>query len=146
MPLSLILILSFNPTLIRTRSLALQSAGHVVVSACSLKETIDYFRFGDFDLVLLSDAVPTRDRDCLIKLIRESGSRIPIVSIASVSDECDACATLTPGESRIEFLAGIRNVLMEAAKAYAKSQVAEPYGRCVFEKREAFSPRAKDGK
>ena len=112
----IVLAVGFDLSLMTTRDLVLQSAGYVVVEASSLKEAVDHFQSGDFDLVLLCHSVPAGDRERLTSLIRASGSRIPIVSIEGSLGECDffAKATLEDGPNR--FLAGIRDALAKAKK------------------------------
>lgn len=62
--------------------MVLQSAGYIVVPALSTEEATVRFLDGDFDLVLLDYDFPMEDREQLTSLIRESGSHIPIVSVA----------------------------------------------------------------
>ena len=62
MSLTIVLSIGFDPSLLETRSLVLQSAGYMVESASSLKEAVNRFQSGDFDLVLLCRSVPRKDR------------------------------------------------------------------------------------
>jgi CheY-like chemotaxis protein len=119
MMLGMVLAIGFDPSLMTTRMLVLQSAGYVVVRASSLKETVDHFQSGNFDLVLLCHSVPATDRERLACLIRASGSRIPIVSIAGSLGECDTLANATLEDGPNKFLAGIREVLVKAVKTPA---------------------------
>ena len=119
MPLTMVLAVGLDPSLLETRSLVLQSAGYIVESALSVKEAVDRFQSGDFDLVLLCHSVPRKDRDRVTSLIRASGSRTPIVSIAGDLGECDAFANATLEDGPNNFLAGIRHVLAKAEKAPA---------------------------
>lgn len=80
MAVTLILSIGLDPDLMVTRSLVLQSAGYLVVTAFSIKEAVCRFQEGDFDLILLCHSIPTTDRNRLTAWIRASGSRIPIVS------------------------------------------------------------------
>jgi CheY-like chemotaxis protein len=112
----IVLAVGFEPSLMTARMLVLQSAGHVVVRASSLKETIHHLQSGDFDLVLLCHSVPATDRARLSSLIRASGSRIPIVSIAGSLGECDAFASSTLEDGPNKFVAGIRDALSKANK------------------------------
>jgi DNA-binding response OmpR family regulator len=73
MSLGIALAVSLDPSLLRTRSQVLQSAGYIVVSASSVKEAVDYFQAGDFDLVILCHSLPAKDRERLTSLIRASG-------------------------------------------------------------------------
>ena len=115
----IVLAVGFESSLMTARMLALQSAGYVVVRGSSLKETVHHLQSGDFDLVLLCHSVPATDRERLTSLIRASGSRIPIVSIAGSLGECDAFANATLEDGPNKFLAGIREVLTKAAKTPA---------------------------
>lgn len=119
MPLNIVLSVGFDPSLLRTRSLVLQSAGYLVESVSSLKEAVDRFQCGDFALVLLCHSVPRKNRDRLTSMIRASGSPTPIVSIAGNLGECDAFATATLEDGPSNFLAHIRDVLAKAEKAPA---------------------------
>jgi CheY-like chemotaxis protein len=89
MQIVVILAVGFDPSLMRTRSLVLQSAGYIVESASSLKEAVTRFRGGDFDLVLLCHSIPMKDRDQLTCLIRATGSLTPVVSIARNLGACE---------------------------------------------------------
>lgn len=117
MMLGMVLAVGFDPSLMTTRVLVLQSAGYVVIKAWSFEEAVDHFRSGDFDLILLCHSVPATDRDRLTSLIQASGSCIPIVSIAGGRVECDAPATLEDGPNK--FVAGIRDALIKAARTPA---------------------------
>jgi CheY-like chemotaxis protein len=119
MMLGMVLAVGLDPSLMTARMLVLQSAGYVVVRASSLKETVDHLQSGDFDLVLLCHSVPATDRERLTSLIRASGSRIPIVSIAGSLGECDAFANATLEDGPNKFVAGIREVLIKAVKTPA---------------------------
>jgi CheY-like chemotaxis protein len=119
MPLTIVLSVGFDLSLLRARGLVLESAGYLVESASTVKGAADRFQSGDFDLVLLCHSVPRKDRDRLTSLIRASGSRTPIVSIAGNLGECDAFANATLEDGPNNFLAGIRDVLAKAEKAPA---------------------------
>ena len=88
----------------------------MVESASTVKEAADRFQSGDFDLVLLCHSVPRKDRDRLISLIRASGSRTSVVSIA---ENLDILANATLEDRPNNFLAGIRDVLVKAEKTPA---------------------------
>ncbi len=140
MLLGLILTLGFESPLMRSRSLVLQSAGYFVASASSVKEAIDRFLCGDFDLVLLNESVPAKDKDLLIRLIRESGSRIPIVPIAEVGDAFSTSATAAPADGPTQFLNAIKNVLMEAENLYARRRAVDPCAFCPLKYHEMLFP------
>lgn len=132
MPLTLILSVCLDPVLLDTRNLILRSAGYTVVPAVSLKEAVDRFRSGDFDLVLLSHTVTEKDQDRLACLIRASGSRIPVVSIASLGcGSHNAFVDATVGADPDELLAGIREALLNAAGKPAAAMAT--YGNVISE-------------
>src|ERR1035441_8592865 len=83
MSLTLVLAVGLDSLSLEIRNSLLQSAGYIAVSAHSLREAANQFLNGDFDLVLLDSSLTTKDRNRITSLIRVSGSRTPIVSIAS---------------------------------------------------------------
>jgi CheY-like chemotaxis protein len=125
MPLTIVLCVGFDLSLLRARGLVLESAGYLVESVSTLKGAADRFQSGDFDLVLLCHSVPRKDRDRLTSLIRSSGSRTPIVSIAGNLGECDAFATATLEDGPNNFLAGIKDVLVKAEKTIPSQYVRD---------------------
>jgi len=114
MPLKVVLAIGFDQSLLRPRTLVLQSAGYLVESASSLKEAVDRFQSGDFDLVLLCHSVPRKDRYRLTSFLRSSGSRTPIVSIAGILGECDSFASATLEDGPNKFLAAVRDVVVKS--------------------------------
>jgi CheY-like chemotaxis protein len=125
MPLTIVLCVGFDLSLLRARGLVLESAGYLVESVSTFKGAADRFQSGDFDLVLLCHSVPRKDRDRLTSLIRSSGSRTPIVSIAGNLGECDAFATATLEDGPNNFLAGIKDVLVKAEKTIPSQYVRD---------------------
>ncbi|MGD0830346.1 MAG: hypothetical protein ABR907_05340 [Terracidiphilus sp.] len=65
-----------------TRNQILRSAGYIVVSVMSVREGIQRFQDGDFDLIMLCHTLPINDGERLISFIRASGSRILIVCVS----------------------------------------------------------------
>jgi CheY-like chemotaxis protein len=115
MPLTLILSISQDPALLDTRNTVLRSAGHVVESSHSIKQAIQQFRGGDFDLVLLCHSIPKQDRDRLTCLIRASGSHTPVVSIAGNADQpYDDFVDVTLQSNPRKLLRGIKHILSGA--------------------------------
>ena len=115
MALTVVLSSGVDADLLVTRNLVLQSAGYAVVPAFSIKEAIDCFQEGDFDLVLLCQSIPTKGKDCLTSLIRASGSRVPVVSVSGIACQRDAFTDATVGSEPGALLWGIREVLINAA-------------------------------
>src|SRR5580704_18192761 len=59
----------------------------------AINQSINQFQTGDFDMVLLCHSIPLQERDRLACAIRSSGYRVPVVLVASVSQECSrGCA------------------------------------------------------
>jgi CheY-like chemotaxis protein len=120
MQIAVVLAVGFDLSLMRTRNLVLQSAGYIVESASSLREAVDRFQTGDFDLVLLCHSIPTKDRDHLTCLIRATGSLTPVVSIARNLGECAAFVNATLEDGPNKFLAGIGKELSKSGRRAAR--------------------------
>jgi len=69
-----------------------QSAGYFVTWTNSIREAIEWFRVGDFDMVLLGGSIPPESRERLSFLVRASGSNTPVVSITGSSKDFDSFA------------------------------------------------------
>jgi hypothetical protein len=124
MVLTLILSIGLNAELLSTRNFVLQSAGYFVVPAYSLKEAADHFAGGDFDLVLVCQSIPTKDKDRLTSWIRASGSRIPVVSISGILSPGAAIADTTVESNPDEVLVGIRELLLKTASPVRSTPVS----------------------
>ena len=74
MQATLILIVGTDSSLLRARSVILESMGYTAVPTFSIKMAADNFLTGDFDLVLLDNSLSEKDKDRLTSLIRASGS------------------------------------------------------------------------
>jgi CheY-like chemotaxis protein len=82
MSINVVLAIGFDPWLFEAQRTLWRSAGFFVTSARSIPEAIDHIKGGDFDLVLLGRSMPQENRVRLTTLIRGTGSRIPVLSIA----------------------------------------------------------------
>jgi DNA-binding response OmpR family regulator len=121
MALTLVLSVGFDSQLLATRNLVLQSAGYTVVRAFSLKAAADCFQTLDFDLVLLCQSIPTKEKDRLVSWIRVSGSRIPVVSISEELCQKDGFACVTVGSEPDALLSVIRKALSNSAIPEART-------------------------
>jgi len=110
-PLTIVLSVGWDPKLLRSRSIFLESEGYVVVSACSIGEAVSLFRQGDFDVVILCYSISDADRNRFTLLIRAFGSRTPIVFICENISHYGAYrhVILEDGPGRLP--AGIRQIL-----------------------------------
>lgn len=117
--LTLILAVGRDSELLESRSSILQAAGYVVEPVMSMKQAIDQFRSGDFDLVALCHSIPPKDRDRLTCLIRASGSTIPVVTIAARSGQSpDVFADATIECEPKKLIPGVKSALLREARQY----------------------------
>ena len=87
MALVLVLAVGQDPMVLSSRCSILRSAGYLVRSSSSIGEAIDVFEDLDLDLVLLCHSIPVQDRDRLTRVIRSTGSHIPIYTVASAASD-----------------------------------------------------------
>ena len=119
MSLKVVLSVGIDSWLLASHSAAWRPAGFIVLSAASMREAFDHFRAGDFDLVLLGDALSVESKERLTYLSRSSGSHTPVVSIASPSGECDSFADATIRNDSIALLQGMDELLEEEWKLHS---------------------------
>jgi DNA-binding NarL/FixJ family response regulator len=129
MPITVVLAVGLDSSLLRTQGSVWKSAGYIVSLAGSIREAIDRFRAGDFDLVLLGDSIPAENRERLTFLIRAFGSHVPVVSIANSSAACDVFADATLRSDSSELLKGMGELMakrssMPVAQTMAYSNAA----------------------
>ena len=86
-------------------------AGFTVVPAFTLRQAMDEFVSGDFDLVLLCHSIPEDDRERLVEVLRKHTSRTPIISVASFDGQLDGFADGTIENDPRLLIAGLRNIL-----------------------------------
>ena len=122
MPLTVILAVGLDPSLPTAQNAAWKSAGYIVISVGTIKEAIDHFRAGDFDLVLLGNSLPLENKERLTFLIRSSGSRTPVVCVANLAEDCGRFADATLKNDSGELLSGIQELLAKSARMRAVKQ------------------------
>ncbi len=121
MPIKLILAVGREPALLEYRSQILRRAGYIVDSESSVKDAIDRFKQGNFDLVLLCHTIPVQERDRLISSIQAVGSLTPVVTGAPQGSQAQVAADdVTFGGRPEEFPSSIQGALFEAT-AFHKS-------------------------
>jgi CheY-like chemotaxis protein len=98
---------------------AWKSAGYTFAPAGSIKEAIERFKAGDFDLELLGYSVPAESRERPTFLIRASGSRIPVVCIMDSSGDCNSFADATISNDPTNLLQIIRELMDKRAHMLA---------------------------
>ena len=117
MPLKLILAVGKDPPLFESRCSTLRNAGYIVDSEYSVKDAIERFKHGDFDLVLVGHSMSARDRNRLAHLIRAFGSHTPIVSVASLHAHVpDAFADAMVEDAPEKLLNGIEDALLKGRR------------------------------
>ena len=115
MSIALILAVGQDLLLLDTRSWILRAASYLVESALSPTQSINQFQTGDFDMVLLCHSIPLQERDRLACAIRSSGYRVPVVLVASVSQECSrGCADAILENHPKALVQGIERALRNA--------------------------------
>jgi DNA-binding NtrC family response regulator len=96
-----------------------RAAGYIVVSATSIREAIDHFKAGDFDLVLLGDSISKENKERLTFLIRASGSRTPVACIANAPGDFDSFADATLKNDSGVLLTGMGELMERATRLRA---------------------------
>jgi CheY-like chemotaxis protein len=119
MSITVVLAVGLDSWLLSAHSAAWRSAGYIVVPSASIREAIDHFKAGDFDLVLLGDSIPSQDKERLTFLIRSSGSRTPVISIADSSGLVDAFADATFSNDAGALLTGMGEILARESRIRA---------------------------
>ena len=116
MHLNVVLAVGLEPLLLGTQSAEWNSAGYLVQSAGSIREAINHFKVGDFDLVLLGNSISPENREKLTFLIRASGAQTPVVLMESRSADFDSLADATLKNDSSEILTGLGELLGKADK------------------------------
>jgi DNA-binding response OmpR family regulator len=75
-----ILSVSYDPPLLRTRQMMLESQGHEVISCATIDESLRHCSNSNFDLFILGHSIPSLDQHQLIESFRRYNSA-PIISL-----------------------------------------------------------------
>jgi DNA-binding NtrC family response regulator len=119
MSLNVVLAVGVDSWLLATHSTVWRSAGYIVLLAGSVREAIDHFKAGDFDLVLLGHSLSVESKERLTLLIRATGSRTPVVSIATPPGDCDFFADATIRNDSNALLKGMGELLAKESRSRA---------------------------
>ena len=111
MHITVVLAVGLDSWRLTSQGSDLRSAGYVVISASSIRDAIEQFKVGDFDLVLLGPSISGEHKERLSSLIRTSGSRTPVVWIPNASDDCDSLADGTLQGDASALLTGMEDIL-----------------------------------
>lgn len=82
----LILSVSRDERLLRTREMVLESAGWQVVPAMETDEALRRFQEQDFDVVVLGHSIPSSERIWLAQTMKSIRSNVPIVMVCIQGD------------------------------------------------------------
>jgi hypothetical protein len=118
MSLKVVLAVGVDSWMLATHCVAWRSAGFIILPAVTMRDAFDHFRTGDFDLVLLGHSLPVESKERLTYLIRSSGSRTPVVSIANPSGDCDSFATATVKNDSDAMLECMSELLAEESRLH----------------------------
>jgi CheY-like chemotaxis protein len=116
MSVTVVLAVGLDSWKLTAQNSALRSAGYIVVSANSIPDAIDHFRAGDFDMVLLDHSISVESKEKLTLMIRASGSRTPVISIASSSVSSDSFCDKTLRNDSTAMLADVGELLAKRAE------------------------------
>ena len=111
MHITVVLAVGLDSWRLTSQGSDLRSAGYVVISASSIRDAIEQFKVGDFDLVLLCHSISAEQKERLTSIIRASGSRTPVVCIPNSSDDCDSLAYGTIECDASALLTGMEDIL-----------------------------------
>ena len=125
MPITMVLAIGLDAAFLELQRNALKAAGYFVSSAQSVQAAIDEFRDGDFDLVLIGQSIEVELRERLMSLIRESGSRVPVLCVAEPSSYFNTLArAATEGDSR-SMVQSIGELVANRKKPVARASAVD---------------------
>ena len=116
MHLTVVLAVGAEPSLLAIQSTEWKAAGYIIQFAGSIKDAINHFRAGDFDLVLLGNSISPENKERLTFLIRASGAQTPVVFMDNRSADLDSLADASLKNDSSEILAGLGELLGKTQK------------------------------
>jgi DNA-binding NtrC family response regulator len=87
------------------------TAGYFFVPATSIRDAMNHFKAGDFDLVLLGHLISAEDKERLTRSIRACSSSTQVVSIAGPQSNYDYFADATLRSDSGDLLMNMRELL-----------------------------------
>jgi DNA-binding response OmpR family regulator len=125
MSLTVILAVGLDEWQLAMQSSAWRGAGYIPITARSVRDAIELFRSGDFDLVMLGDSLSVDDEERLTRLIRATGAKTPILRIGNFSGDRTSYAVPTLQSDLSSVFAGIEDLMMRSAEFQARPNI--PY-------------------
>lgn len=117
MSLTVVLAVGLDSWKLTAQSALLKSAGYIFIATRSIRDAIDHFRAGDFDLVLLDNSISSEEREKLDILIRATGSKTPVACIDHHSGDFPWSTTATLKDDSLGLLESIGDLLSKKAAA-----------------------------
>lgn len=111
MPTTVVLAVGLASEHLAAQTKLLGSAGLIIVPVWSIREAIENFKNGDFDLVLLGHSLAAESKERLASLIHRSGSRTPVISIGNSSGDSDPFTDATVAYEPANLHTGIADFL-----------------------------------
>jgi DNA-binding NtrC family response regulator len=124
MAVTVVLAVGLDPWMLMAQDSAWRSEGYIVIPVHSIRDAIDHFKAGDFDLVLLGHSMTIESQERLTYLIRASGSRTPVVCISSSCGVSYTFADATLRSDPSDLLRGIKELLASKSRTPAALRVA----------------------
>ena len=104
------------PELLTTRNAVLRRAGFEVQTSLDLNEALGLFLNGDFDTALLCHAIPARDKERFVRLLKDHKPLTPVVVMTDGNG-----SSYIPADLEIHNLDGPEELLRQIAEAIAGS-------------------------
>ncbi len=117
MYINVVLAVGLDAWQLASQNSQLRSAGYVVVSATSIREAIEQFKVGDFDVVLLGRSISVEHKERLTDLIRTASSRTPVISIPNSPGDYNSLADGTFRDDVISLFKSVEATSEETPKA-----------------------------
>jgi CheY-like chemotaxis protein len=95
---------------VRSRVEWLESAGYQVSPACSLKDVEQACNLGNFDMVLVADAVEPRMKKAIGLTVRQRFPQAPILQMGRTHPDIDGDCFVT-GDSQEDILRSVTRIL-----------------------------------
>jgi DNA-binding NtrC family response regulator len=125
MPITMVLAIGLDAGFLESQRNTLKASGYFVSSAHSVNAAMEEFRDGDFDLVLIAQSVETERRDRLISMIRDTGSRVPVVCMAEPSSYFNTLALAATDSGQIYMMQSIGDVVSHQKRPVARASAVD---------------------
>jgi DNA-binding NtrC family response regulator len=121
----MVLAIGLDAAFLELQNNALKAAGYFVSSAQSVDAAIDEFREGDFDLVLIGQSIELEGRERLTSMIRDNGSRVPVVCVEEPSSYFSTLAVASAEGVQRYMMQSIGNLVVQQKKPVARASAVD---------------------